>query len=289
MMAKMTVKSLTIDYMTEKTSVVIKAEKPIKVVAFGDVHVPFQDDDAISLMLQISRTIKPDVVISGGDFVDFYAISRFVRTPQRRLLLAEEIRQAKELLQQIRRSFPKAVKIFMCGNHELRMKTYLYTRAPELAALPELELQKVLGLDDWVFLEYQEYPQAVGNDTAPTVYAGDLIIQHGARMGLSGSVVNTARCIFLRTLRNILCFHYHHFSQYLQMDYTGTIRGAWVIPCLCLPRPHYDNARIFAQGFAVIDLFPDNSFRVTPVIFINKDGVLFANYEGKQYEVTRRR
>jgi hypothetical protein len=44
---------------------------------------------------------------------------------------------------------------------------------------------------------------------------------------------------------------------------------------------------MWAQGFAVIELYPDNSFRVTPVVFINKDGMLLANYEGKQFEIRR--
>jgi hypothetical protein len=53
-------------------------------------------------------------------------------------------------------------------------------------------------------------------------------------------------------------------------------------------RPHYDDARMWAQGFAVLELYPDNTFRVTPVIFINKGDTLMANYEGKQFEVRRR-
>jgi len=279
---------LEVTTVTEKTSVKIKAKSHSKIVVFGDVHVPFQDEDAVEMFLTIAKSAKPDAIISCGDFVDFYAISRHLRTPQRRLLLAEEIRQAKILLQRIKSTFPKAVRIFMCGNHEYRLRSYIYSKAVELVGLPELELERLLGLEDWIFLDYQDYPQPINNDTAPTVYLGNLIIQHGARMGISGNAVNTARCIFLRTLRNILCFHWHHFSQYLQMDYTGSIRGAWVLPCLALPRPHYDNARIFAQGFGVIELYPDESFRVIPIIFINKDGMLIASYEGKQYEVKRR-
>jgi len=283
----MNAQPLTIEVVTPQTSLKVTTKEQTKVIALGDVHVPFHDTVALDLFLQVAKTVRPSLVIIAGDFVDFYAISRFVRTPERRLLLAEEIRQARELLKLLDKAFPKSEKIFMCGNHELRLKHYLYTKAPELAMLPELELQRLLGLEKWHFLDYQDYPQPVQADTAPTVYLGDLIIQHGGRMGISGNAINTARCIFLRTLKNIMTFHYHHFSQYLQMDYTGNIRGAWVIPCLCLPRPHYDDARMWAQGFAVIELYPDNSFRVTPVVFINKDGMLMANYEGKQFEIRR--
>jgi hypothetical protein len=281
-------KSLVVEVVTEGTSLRISAKEHSKIIALGDVHVPFHDPVAIDLFFQIAKTVKPSAVIVAGDFVDFYAISRFVRTPERRLLLADEIGQARQLLHAISKTFPKAEKIFLCGNHELRLKTFLYTKAPELAMLPELELKRLLGLDNWHFLDYQPYPQPVQSDTAPTVYIGELIVQHGGRLGISGNAVNTARCMFLRTLRNILVFHFHHFSQYLQMDYTGSVRGAWVIPCLCLPRPHYDDARMWAQGFAVLELYPDNTFRVTPVIFINKGDTLMANYEGKQFEVRRR-
>jgi predicted phosphodiesterase len=116
----MSVNPLTIEVVTPQTSVRVTTKKQTKVIAIGDVHVPFHDPVALDLFLRVSKTIKPSALIVAGDFIDFYAISRFVRTPERRLLLAEEIRQARELLQTLSKAFPRAEKIFMCGNHEKR-------------------------------------------------------------------------------------------------------------------------------------------------------------------------
>jgi len=273
-----------IEWRSKGTSVVLKPQRNIKIVACGDLHVPFHDPTAILLCLKIIKMVKPHVFILAGDVVDFYAVSKYLRNPQRRLMLGDEIKQATEVIKRFYDAAPNALHIFLAGNHEQRLKNYLYSVAPELSSLPQLSLQELLGLKKWIVLEHQDFPQSIEGDRYPLVtFEGNhLTIRHGDGLRLTSSAINIARCVFLRTLSNTIVFHFHHLSVFVQKDYFGKVKGCWSIPCLALPRPAYEAGKIYDQGFVVIEYFTDGSFRVIPVLFFHEDGHLFCHFEGKK-------
>jgi hypothetical protein len=79
-------KSLVVEVVTEGDIAQDFGKRTLKNYRFGRCPCSFHDPVAIDLFFQIAKTVKPSAVIVAGDFVDFYAISRFVRTPERRLL-----------------------------------------------------------------------------------------------------------------------------------------------------------------------------------------------------------
>jgi predicted phosphodiesterase len=276
----------SITEMTRGVSVRVVPYQTIRVAVINDLHVPFHDPQAIALCLQVLQTVTPDLVIINGDFIDFFAISRFDRSPQRKLMVGEEIKEARKVLQRLTSQCQPLKWIFLMGNHEDRLRHYLWTKAPELSSLEELQVAHLLGLSDsWVVLDYTDVPQPVGCDVVPTVHFPEMFVTHGDKIRLSGNTVNLARSIFLKVLRNCLVGHWHRADVYVQMDYHGKSRGSWVVPCLCYQRPHWDSGRIWGQGLAVIEMNQRGFFKVDIVSFIRENGHILAFWNGKEFGV----
>jgi len=111
-----------------------------------DIHAPFEDTAALSACFSFSKWFKPDKIFIMGDLVDFYAISRFVKDPERALKLQEEVDDAINILKQFRRFHPQADICFIRGNHEYRLQKYLWSEAKELSSLRDLTIESLLQL-----------------------------------------------------------------------------------------------------------------------------------------------
>ena len=91
-----------------------------------DVHVPYHDKKAWSLVLQIIQAIKPARVVIGGDFIDNYAISSHMKDISRKLDWQWEIDQANIELDKLQRMLESKTRVdFIEGNHEFRWPRYL--------------------------------------------------------------------------------------------------------------------------------------------------------------------
>lgn len=281
----------------------IKPRVPIRIAVLGDIHAPFHDPQALQLAIEIIKSIPLDILIFNGDCVDFFAISRFSKDPKRRLELVSELRAAKKVFQHILHQLPSVSIIYLSGNHEDRLKAYLWSKAPELSELDKLIAETMseisgmkfrehnilpilLGLPpDTLFLSYADTPMPDNELAAPTVKVGKLLIAHGDTFRLNGNTVNVARCLFQRVLRNILICHWHRADRYEQTDIFGHLHGAYVSPCLSLPRPHWDTSRLWTQGFSIIEVAPDGFFKVDIITFIRQNGHKLAYYAGTRFSV----
>jgi len=204
-------------------------------------------------------------------------------------MLGEEIQKARQVLDMFTSRLKPELWVFLMGNHEERMRMYLWTRAPELSVLDEIQLPNLLGLNKfkqcWIVLDYKDTPTYVGEDTVPTVHFPEFFVMHGDKIRMSGNTINLARSIFLKVLRNALVGHWHRADSYIQMDYYGKSRGCWVIPCLCLQRPHWDSGRIWGQGLGVTEVNPRGFFKVDIVSFIKDNGNLITFWNGREFSV----
>ena len=113
-----------------------------------DPHGVFVDDAAFECALRFGHRHRPDLVVCGGDFVDFYQLSSFDKDPQRLLDLQADCDAAAHLLHKVRRSFKHAVIYFLVGNHEDRLRRFLWKHAPALKSLRSLELPRLLKLGE---------------------------------------------------------------------------------------------------------------------------------------------
>lgn len=92
----------------------------LKVVAFGDTHVPFHNKTAIARMLVSEK--DADVAVIGGDFTDSYAFSTF--TKYQRVSFHDEFAPATLLMEQFSETWP-IVKYLRGSNHKDRFEKRL--------------------------------------------------------------------------------------------------------------------------------------------------------------------
>ena len=117
---------------------VIDLETKIKnglVIVGSDIHIPFQDNDAVESFIKYCKEKKPEAIVLNGDVLDMFMLSKFTKGEGRNPL--EEITMCRELLASVRNACPNAEIYYVIGNHENRLEKYVLTKAPELASLIE--------------------------------------------------------------------------------------------------------------------------------------------------------
>ena len=94
-------------------------DEVVKIAFPTDQHVPYQDKPAVALAMKIVQKFDPDVLISGSDGMDFYAVSHFDKNPDRagETKLQNEINQWQENQKDWISAAPRAERRFLLGNH----------------------------------------------------------------------------------------------------------------------------------------------------------------------------
>jgi predicted MPP superfamily phosphohydrolase len=99
--------------------------------------------------LDYAKEAQPDLIVLGGDILEFYKISRYSKNPQRALDMQKEIDFVVEnKLKRLRAACPKAQIDYHLGNHEARLFSYLCDNSPALSSLRCLQFDKLLSLAD---------------------------------------------------------------------------------------------------------------------------------------------
>lgn len=118
-----------------------------KTLIIPDTHCPYEDKAALHAVMEFSKEYKPDKIKLLGDWVDFYALSRFDKNPDRITSLQNELDVADYYFGMLRKYNPKADITMFEGNHELRLVKYL-RKNPEMSSLRQFRSpDKMLQLD----------------------------------------------------------------------------------------------------------------------------------------------
>jgi metallophosphoesterase superfamily enzyme len=249
----------------------------IKNLVISDIHIPYQDDRAITSMFKYAKMYNPNNIIINGDLLDFYGLSKFDKSPDRKITVAEEVVQARKWLGLLRRRFQNADIYLLQGNHENRLQKYMW-RNPELHGLSELKLENLLEFKKHKIKEVQVDGDYWSTDTGH-LKIGDAVIMHGDSR-LNGATLskysgysssNTMRS----TGSSTIVGHNHrmaivkHRTPYQEM--TGIETG-----CLCIV-PGNSN---WQQGFVTFETFKDKNYNYR--LHHIQDGKLIEN--GKIYQ-----
>jgi hypothetical protein len=103
-----------------------------------DCHFPYVSKRAYSLMLEIASFVALDEIVLLGDYADFYSVSRHLKDPSLTKMLTEEIQAVNEGLDQLDKLWPSQKKVFLVGNHEARLETYILNQAPGLFGVTDI-------------------------------------------------------------------------------------------------------------------------------------------------------
>lgn len=240
-----------------------------KVLIVPDVHCPFQDYAAVSSLLDFSKWFKPDAIFFMGDLVDFYAISRFVKDPERALKLQEEIDNATDFLKQFRKQHPTIPMTFIRGNHEHRLQKYLWTQAPELSGLRDLTVESLLQLKH-LNIYYEK--------TGRLVHRG-VVFKHGDVVRKFAGY--SAKGEFEKLGMSGVSGHTHRAAIYYHNNQSG--KYCWMeCGCLCKLDPEYMEGEVpnWQVGWGV-GYFKNNSDRYFLEFIPFVGGKAF--YQGKEF------
>lgn len=125
----------------------------MKILTISDLHAPFSHGHALDFLRDLKREIKPDVVVSLGDEVDFHNFARWPRDWEA-CGKREELQQARDYLKQLARLFP--VLTIVESNHTWRP----WKQAALAGLVPEMmrARQQVLDTpDDWIWVQAARY------------------------------------------------------------------------------------------------------------------------------------
>jgi len=119
-----------------------------KIVFIPDTHGPYEDYRALHGIYRFIDDFQPDHVVMMGDHVDFYALSKFDKNPDRIKTLQQEIDVLHYHLKELRKVHPDNKKItYLRGNHEYRLIKYLW-KNPEIMSLRRMNsIEGLLELD----------------------------------------------------------------------------------------------------------------------------------------------
>jgi hypothetical protein len=262
--------------------------------------VPMHDEKAMELSLQIIRSVKPDVIINLGDYLDmsewsskFTVYPEFVLTTQAALDRGHEY-----LAQQRAASGPDTEMVLLGGNHDNRLEVAVtkntmaamrLRRASTPDSWPVLSIPFLLRLDDLNVKYVGSYPagrikiaEAHGEQTP-------LFALHGEKLDMKKQASSERQS----TIQG----HSHHVSVHMEtyeIDGQAQQVQSWSLGCLCridgavpstkggvdeFGRP-YKRQESWQQAVAVLSE-NEHGWWLEPVMI--HDGTAF--YRGKVYQV----
>jgi len=258
-----------------------KEEHPeVTALFLYDTHIPDHDEQALRLVTKLIPVIKPDLIISGGDGLDFPSFSNFQSTERPRMVDAfQEIRPVwDELIDALTEAAPEAVIVAIAGNHEARLFKFMSENWQLYDTLQGVfaELMQSQGRVWWL-------------GGAQQTSIGDLLIKHGRRYGINAARINLDK---IGGGASVIQGHSHTPSlvvkKVLRADGTYQVLYSAVAPCLCNIPPWYDDSagETWLQGVTVGHVNEENVTLQNVVYWPTRNGGLGCRYGGEKVEVS---
>lgn len=224
-----------------------------KLLIVPDLHAPFHDEEAYSLMLRAASLFRPEIIVVLGDFADFYSVSSHDKSPSRKLLLEEELQTVGNCLDRLDQLGAER-KVFCEGNHEWRLERYLSQKAPELFGL--VSFADLLKLDSrgWQVVAYKHYAKI-----------GKLHVTHD--VGQTGAY--TVHRTMHMMQANIVVGHAHRMQYMVSRSLLGDAHVAmcpgWLGDFREISYMHAARLKDWSHGFAVGWLEANGNVHLQPV------------------------
>jgi hypothetical protein len=95
--------------------------KPLKFLAFGCLHAPLHDPEAVAWCLERIAKERPDEIAFLGDGLEANAASRWPDAIELNLALEQEFDALNAFLADVRKAAPRARRVYRAGNHDLNL------------------------------------------------------------------------------------------------------------------------------------------------------------------------
>jgi predicted phosphodiesterase len=224
-----------------------------KFLILSDIHLPYQDNEALECAIAEGLKQECDAIILNGDALDCHMISDFVKDPRKRKF-KDELYSIRQFLASLRHTFPNANIYYKEGNHEERYWRYMRIKAPELFDIDAFDFPTLTHCDKhdvkWI-------------DGKSKLNIGKLSIFHGHEFGKQFlPSVNVARGLFMKTKVSALCGHHHQTAEHNERDANGKFITCWGVGCLSELSPDYNPYSKYNHGFAIVEKGNNGAFSV---------------------------
>ena len=200
-------------------------------VYLPDPHGVFQDDEAVACAMAFTRSHRPDLVVVGGDVVDFYQLSKFDKDPRRALDLQKDLDAGEAFIAGVRKAAPHARIIYLQGNHEHRLTRWLWGKGAELLNLRGMNVPSLLNLRHYGVQYVEEGVKVIGS----------LTFKHGTAVRSRAGYTATAE--LEREGTSGCSGHTHRIGEVSKTNRGGTYK--WVESgCLCQLTPEYMRGQV---------------------------------------------
>ena len=250
--------------------------KPIrKAILLADTHHDHHSIESLKLVNAFLKDEKPDYLVYMGDMLDMDVVSYFAQGKPR-LIEGKRLKTAYDKFDEdILSPHEKIVgkkckKIYIMGNHEYRIQTFL-DEHPEGEGILEPENYLKLKERGWEVIPYA---------TPKSFYQlGKLILMHGyCHPKYHASKVVT------EYVRNVIYGHVHtpqsffHNTAADQKDF----HSAHCLPCLSDTNPEWLKGKpnSWVNGFGIVYFFPNGDFTFYPIYIVNNRFI----WNGKIYQ-----
>lgn len=221
---------------------IIKGHK--KGLVINDIHLPYQNNQALTACFNFAKKEKPDFIFINGDLLDFHQLSYFEKDPRKKRF-SEELEMMKEFFDILKKTF-KCKIYFKFGNHEERYEKFLMQKAHELKGVEEFELDIIIK---------NRVPDIEIIKDKRIVLLNGLPFIHGHEFGrMLFSPVNAARGLQLKAKHSAVKGDCHTTSEHVTKDILGKIMTTFSVGCLCGLTPRWLPLNEWNHGFSIIDL-----------------------------------
>lgn len=243
-----------------------RSAHPRRTLLFPDCHAPYHDERAIDLVLSLP---KFDKVVVLGDFLDCGTVSKHDPSPEKLRTLPEEIDVGRRLLARVARMAPE--RVYINGNHEFRLESYIARRAPDLLGLVPSIADQLDPHGAWKKVAYGDFYRV-----------GKLFVTHDQGHAGIGAAHKTRNLVG----HSVAIGHTHRLEQ----SYSGYITGERHVGTSCGFLGDV-NASVFKYakpstrahwqlGFATVEEYDNETFVTThPIVNYS------VTYMGKRYAV----
>lgn len=204
-----------------------------------DVHLGFHDIEAIRTCIQYLRTLKIENIVLNGDTVDAHKLSRWAKRKDD-IEFTTELQLARNFIDNLRMTFPKAKMYFKVGNHEDRLEKYIQEKADQFA-----------GLVSWQSLLELDAKGIKFVDSNQIMFCHGTWISHGHEIKVNGGM-NPAVTLLNKTLANTCMGHLHRTQTIQKKTFEGVYLRADIIGTLSKLKRGYMPYSQSNHGFAII-------------------------------------
>ncbi len=179
------------------------------VIDFSDSHIlPKQDLSlAAKALLLVLKDLKPNIVVNGGDTIDFASISRHEKLGwNEQFTIKEELEAAADFLKMVQKATPGSKFIHIAGNHDDRFNKILANKMPQFKGVKGFNLIDHIP-SGWEYL----MAMTINNNT---------MFLHAINGGVHAGYNNV-----MKAGMSVITGHTHQLEVKPYTDYKGTRYG----------------------------------------------------------------